>query len=181
MSRIGKKPVAVPAGVKVNIGSNEIAVEGPLGKLAWQHRPEIVYRYDENGKVLTVDRKGDGRLARALHGLGRAMVNNMVIGVTKGYEKKLEIVGVGYLATVQKGVLQLRVGFANEVQLPIPQGLTVTCPDQTHIVIKGSDKQAVGQFAAEVRAVRKPEPYKGKGVRYEGEVVRRKAGKAVTK
>jgi large subunit ribosomal protein L6 len=181
MSRIGKKPVAVPAGVKVNIGANQIAVEGPLGKLAWDHRPEIVYAYNEGAKEIVVDRKGDGRLARALHGLGRAMLNNMVTGVTKGYEKKLEIVGVGYLAALQKGVLQLRVGFANEIQMPIPQGLTVTCPDQTHIVIKGSDKQLVGQFAADVRAVRKPEPYKGKGVRYEGEVVRRKAGKAVSK
>jgi len=101
--------------------------------------------------------------------------------VSKGYEKKLEIVGVGYLAAVQDNELQLRVGFANEVHLPIPEGLTVTCPDQTHIVVKGSDKQLVGQFAAEARAVRKPEPYKGKGVRYEGELVRRKAGKAMTK
>jgi large subunit ribosomal protein L6 len=105
----------------------------------------------------------------------------MVEGVTKGYEKKLEIVGVGYLASIQKNELQLRVGFANEVHLPIPAGLNVTCPDQTHILIKGVDKQAVGQFAAEVRAVRKPEPYKGKGIRYDGEQVRRKAGKAVTK
>ena len=171
----------MPAGVKVNIGENQIAVEGPLGKLQWEHRPEIIYTYDEAAKQLNVARSGDGHLARALHGLGRAMLNNMVTGVTKGYEKKLEIVGVGYLAAVQKGILQLRVGFANEVHLPIPAGLTVTCPDQTHIVIKGSDKQLVGQFAADVRAVRKPEPYKGKGVRYEGEVVRRKAGKAVTK
>jgi large subunit ribosomal protein L6 len=105
----------------------------------------------------------------------------MVVGVTKGYEKKLEIVGVGYLAAVQGSTLQLRVGFANEVHLSIPKGLNVTCPDQTHVVVKGSDKQMVGQFAAEVRAVRKPEPYKGKGVRYDGEVVRRKAGKAMTK
>jgi large subunit ribosomal protein L6 len=105
----------------------------------------------------------------------------MVEGVTKGYEKKLEIVGVGYLAAVQKNVLQLRVGFANELQVPIPANLTVTCPDQTHVTIKGIDKQAVGQFAAEVRAMRKPEPYKGKGIRYENEHVRRKAGKAVTK
>jgi large subunit ribosomal protein L6 len=101
--------------------------------------------------------------------------------VSKGYEKKLEIVGVGYLAALQKNVLQLRVGFANELQVPIPAGLTVTCPDQTHISIKGIDKQLVGQFAAEVRALRKPEPYKGKGIRYEAEQVRRKAGKAVTK
>jgi large subunit ribosomal protein L6 len=105
----------------------------------------------------------------------------MIVGVTKGYEKKLEVVGVGYLAAIQKGQIQLRVGFANEVHLPIPQGLTVTCPDQTHIVIKGADKQMVGQFAAEIRAVRKPEPYKGKGIRYDNEVVRRKAGKAMTK
>jgi large subunit ribosomal protein L6 len=179
MSRIGKKPVPVPAGVKVNIGTNRIDVEGPLGKLEWEHRPEIVYAYNEGTKEITVDRKGDTRIARALHGLGRAMLNNMVTGVTKGYEKKLEIVGVGYLAALLKNTLQLRVGFANEIQLPIPQGLTVIVPDQTHVVIKGSDKQKVGQFAAEVRAVRKPEPYKGKGVRYEGVVVRRKAGKAV--
>ena len=181
MSRIGKKPVTVPAGVKVNIGANQIGVEGPLGKLHWEHRPEIVYKYDEAAKEITVDRKGDGRLARALHGLGRAIVNNMVTGVTKGFEKKLEIVGVGYLAALQKNVLQLRVGFANEIHMPVPAGLTVTCPDQTHVVIKGADKQLVGQFAAEVRSARKPEPYKGKGVRYDGEVVRRKAGKAVSK
>ena len=121
------------------------------------------------------------RGSRALHGLTRAMIQNMVEGVTKGYEKKLEIVGVGYLAAVQGGNLQLRVGFANEVHLKIPAGLKVTCPDQTHIVIKGVDKQLVGQFAAEARGVRKPEPYKGKGIRYDGEQVRRKAGKAVTK
>ncbi len=126
-------------------------------------------------------RSSETRQARALHGLSRAVLQNMVVGVTKGYERKLEIVGVGYLAAIQKGVLQLRVGFANEIQKPIPAGLTVTCPDQTHVVIKGSDKQLVGQFAAEVRSVRKPEPYKGKGVRYDGEVVRRKAGKAMSK
>jgi large subunit ribosomal protein L6 len=181
MSRIGKKPVPVPANVKINIGTDAIEVEGPLGKLSWQHRPELTFKYDAGTKELTVDRNGDSRLARALHGLGRALANNMVVGVSKGYEKKLEIVGVGYIAAVQNGTLQLRVGFANEIQLPIPTGLTVTCPDQTHVVVKGTDKQAVGQFAAEVRAVRKPEPYKGKGVRYEGEVVRRKAGKAVSK
>jgi large subunit ribosomal protein L6 len=132
-------------------------------------------------KRLVVNRKGETRQAKAVHGLTRALVRNMVEGVTKGYEKKLEIVGVGYIASIQKNELQLRVGFANEVHLPIPTGLNVTCPDQTHILIKGIDKQAVGQFAAEVRAVRKPEPYKGKGIRYDGEQVRRKAGKAVTK
>ncbi|MBI3840219.1 MAG: 50S ribosomal protein L6 [Planctomycetia bacterium] len=181
MSRIGKQPVAVPAGVKVGVAGNQISIEGPLGKLSWGLRPEVTATFDEAKKQVTVARHADTRQARALHGLSRAIIANMVHGVTKGYEKKLEIVGVGYLAAVQKGQLQLRVGFANEVHLPIPAGLTVTCPDQTHIVIKGSDKQMVGQFAAEARAVRKPEPYKGKGVRYDGEVVRRKAGKAMTK
>jgi large subunit ribosomal protein L6 len=181
MSRIGKQPVAVPPGVKIGVSGQQISVEGPLGKLSWDLRPEIKATYDEAKKQVQVTRAGDHPQARALHGLSRAVIQNMVHGVTKGYEKKLEIVGVGYLAAVQKGVLQLRVGFANEVHLPIPAGLNVTCPDQTHIVVKGSDKQMVGQFAAEVRSVRKPEPYKGKGVRYDGEVVRRKAGKAMTK
>ena len=181
MSRIGKQPVAVPAGVKIGVADNDISVEGPLGKLTWGMRPEISARYDETAKQVLVTRSGDTRQAKALHGLSRAVIQNMVVGVTKGYEKKLEIVGVGYLASVQKGKLQLRVGFANEIHLPIPTGLTVTCPDQTHVVVKGTDKQQVGQFAAEVRSVRKPEPYKGKGVRYDGEVVRRKAGKAMTK
>jgi len=181
MSRIGKQPVVVPSGVKVGVSGKEVSVEGPLGKLSWSLRPEISAKYDEDKKQVVVARDGDTRLARALHGLSRAMIQNMVVGVSKGYEKKLEIVGVGYLAAVQGSELQLRVGYANEVHLPIPQGLTVTCPDQTHIVVKGSDKQMVGQFAAEVRAVRKPEPYKGKGVRYDGEQVRRKAGKAMAK
>jgi large subunit ribosomal protein L6 len=181
MSRIGKQPIAVPAGVKIGLAGKEVSVEGPLGKLVWGLRPEISVAHDEENKQLVVSRNSDARLARALHGLSRAMIQNMVEGVTKGFEKKLEIVGVGYLAAIQKNMLQLRVGYANEVQLPIPEGLKVTCPDQTHVVVKGSDKQMVGQFAAEVRAVRKPEPYKGKGVRYDGEAVRRKAGKAITK
>jgi large subunit ribosomal protein L6 len=181
MSRIGNKPVAIPGGVKVAVSGHDITVEGKLGKLAWSCRPEIALTHDEAAKSIRVERKGDSRLARSLHGLTRAMIQNMVVGVSQGYEKKLEIVGVGYLAAIDKNVLQLRVGFANEVHRPIPSGLTVKCPDQTHIVITGPDKQMVGQFAAEVRAVRKPEPYKGKGIRYDGEVVRRKAGKAVTK
>jgi large subunit ribosomal protein L6 len=181
MSRIGKQPVAVPAGVKIGVAGQEISVEGPLGKLSRQLRGEVSAAYDEANKQVVVTRRDDSRQSKALHGLSRALIQNMVHGVTKGYEKKLEIVGVGYLAAVQKGELQLRVGYANEVHLPIPTGLTVTCPDQTHVLIKGSDKQLVGQFAAEVRAVRKPEPYKGKGIRYDGEVVRRKAGKAMTK
>jgi large subunit ribosomal protein L6 len=181
MSRIGKQPVVVPGGVKVGVADGSVSVEGPLGKLQWAFHPDVSVLFDETTKQVRVSREGDSRQARALHGLSRALIQNMVVGVTKGYEKKLEVVGVGYLAAIQKGVLQLRVGFANEIQMPIPAALTVTCPDQTHIVIKGTDKQLVGQFAAEIRSTRKPEPYKGKGIRYDGEVVRRKAGKAMTK
>jgi large subunit ribosomal protein L6 len=158
-----------------------VAVEGPKGKLEQRFPAQVSVKYDESGKKVVVERHGETREDKAMHGLVRALVRNMVVGVTQGYEKKLEIVGVGYLAAIQKNTLQLRVGFANELQVPIPTNLKVTCPDQTHVLIQGADKQAVGQFAAEVRALRKPEPYKGKGIRYDGEQVRRKAGKAVTK
>ena len=181
MSRIGKNPVPIPKGVKASLSAGALVVEGPLGKLQQPLHPAVKVAVDDAAGQIVVTRDGDGRTARAVHGLTRALAANMVEGVTKGYEKKLEIVGVGYLAAVQKNVLQLRVGFANELQVPIPANLTVICPDQTHVSIKGIDKQAVGQFAAEVRALRKPEPYKGKGIRYENEHVRRKAGKAVTK
>jgi len=181
MSRIGKAPVQIPKGVKVAVNAGSLSVEGPLGKLEHHVHPAVAIAVDPAAATLSVTRSSDNRTARSLHGLTRALVANMVEGVSKGYEKKLEIVGVGYLAAIQKNVLQLRVGFANELQVPIPPGLTVACPDQTHISIKGIDKQLVGQFAAEVRALRKPEPYKGKGIRYEAEQVRRKAGKAVTK
>jgi large subunit ribosomal protein L6 len=181
MSRIGKIPVALPAGVKVAIADNTVAVEGPKGKLEQRFPTQVTVQIDEAAKQVVVNRHGETRQHKAMHGLVRALIRNMVVGVSRGYEKKLEIVGVGYLAAVQKDVLQLRVGYANELQVPIPGNLKVTCPDQTHVVIQGADKQAVGQFAAEVRALRKPEPYKGKGIRYDGEQVRRKAGKAVTK
>jgi len=181
MSRIGKNPVPVPKGVKASVSGGSLVVEGPLGKLEHRLHPAVRVQVDDTPARIVVTRDGESRSARALHGLTRALAANMVEGVTKGYEKRLEIVGVGYLAAVQKNVLQLRVGFANELQVPIPANITVTCPDQTHVSIKGIDKQAVGQFAAEVRALRKPEPYKGKGIRYENEHVRRKAGKAVTK
>lgn len=180
MSRIGKKPVAIVDGVKVSVADREISVEGKLGKLVWTHRPEVQVKVDEDAKEVVVTRTGDEREDRALHGLTRSLIQNMVLGVSEGYEKRLEIQGVGYLAAIAGDVLQLRVGFANEIHKKIPAGLDVTCPDQTHVVIKGVDKQKVGQFAAEVRAVRKPEPYKGKGIRYEGEQVRRKAGKTAT-
>lgn len=181
MSRIGKAPVQIPKGVKVAVQTGSLTVEGPLGKLEHKVHPAIDVAVDPVASILAVTRSNDDRTSRSLHGLTRALVANMVEGVSKGFEKKLEIVGVGYLAAIQKNVLQLRVGFANELQVPIPAGLTVVCADQTHISIKGIDKQLVGQFAAEVRSKRKPEPYKGKGIRYEAEQVRRKAGKAVTK
>jgi len=180
MSRIGKKPVPILDGVSVSVQGRTVLVEGPKGKLQWEHRPEVTVRLDESGRNVVVERLQENRESRAFHGLTRALVNNMILGVKNGYEKRLEIVGVGYLAAVQGKTLQLRVGFANELQKEIPPGLQVTCPDQTHIVVRGCDKQQVGEFAAEVRALRKPEPYKGKGVRYQGEHVKIKPGKAAT-
>ena len=180
MSRIGKQPITVPAGVKVAIDGQQVLIEGKLGKLSRQVRPEIDVAYDEEAKSIVVTRHDEDRQTRAYHGLTRSLLNNMVIGVTEGYEKKLEIVGVGYLASVQGNQLQLRVGYANEIHKDIPTGLEVICPDQTHVVVKGCDKQQVGQFAAEIRAARKPEPYKGKGIRYDGEYVKIKPGKAAT-
>lgn len=181
MSRIGKKPLAVPGNVKIGLADRTVSVEGPLGKLEWEHRPEVAVAYDDDNRSMLVTRFNDNRQSRALHGLTRSLLENMIVGVTQGYERRLEIVGVGYLAAVQKGVLQLRVGLANELQVPIPEGLTVTCPDQQHVLIKGIDKQKVTHFAASVRSLRKPEPYKGKGIRYDGEQVRRKQGKATVK
>ncbi len=180
MSRVGKKPIPVLDGVKVSVDGNLVNVEGPKGKLSFAHREEVTVKVSDDGKSVDVTRNDEERASRAFHGLTRALVNNMVIGVKTGYEKKLEVIGVGYLAAIKGKVLQLRVGFANELQVPIPEGLEVTCPDQTHINVKGCNKQAVGQFAAYVRALRKPEPYKGKGVRYVGEVVKLKPGKSAT-
>lgn len=180
MSRIGLKPIAVPNNVKVEVTGRKVSVEGPLGKLELEHRPEIEVRWDDAAKQLLVARRSDERMARSLHGLTRAMINNMVQGVVTGYEKRLEIVGVGYLGSLKGDILSLRLGYANEVHKKVPKGLQVTCPDQTHIVIKGCDKQLVGEFAAEVRSLRKPEPYKGKGVRYQGEHIKLKPGKAAT-
>ena len=181
MSRIGKKPVLVPEKVEVHLAGRKVGIEGPLGKLEWEHCAEIDVAYDEKTGQVNVSRHNDQHQSRALHGLTRALIQNMVVGVTEGYEKRLEIHGVGYLGAVQNQQLQLRVGLANELQVPIPDGLDVSCPDQQHILIRGIDKQKVGQFAAEVRALRKPEPYKGKGIRYMGEQIRRKQGKAMVK
>ncbi len=179
MSRIGRKPVPVPATVKVSLADSTIHVEGPKGKLSWTFRPEMDVRFDPSAKQVVVHRKNEERQTRALHGLTRSLIANMVEGVTNGYTKKLEIVGVGYQAQLKKAnTVALQVGYANQIVLEAPPGVSVTVPDATHITISGADKQAVGQFAAVVRKVRPPEPYKGKGIRYEGEVVRRKAGKA---
>ncbi|MEJ7637023.1 MAG: 50S ribosomal protein L6 [Singulisphaera sp.] len=179
MSRIGRKPVPMPANVKVSVADSTIQVEGPKGKLTFHYRSEIGVKVDEAGRQVLVSRGDDERQSRALHGLTRSLIANMVEGVTSGYTKKLEIVGVGYQAQLKAAnTVALQVGFANQIVLQAPPGVSVVVPDATHITISGTDKQAVGQFAAVVRKVRPPEPYKGKGIRYEGEVVRRKAGKA---
>ncbi len=176
MSRIGKKPVPIIDGVKVSVAGNVINVEGPKGKLSYQHRPEVDVEVADN--EVTVTRKRDNSESRAYHGLTRSLINNMISGVKEGYEKKLELQGVGYVCQIKGNTLNLRVGLANELVKEIPADLEVTCPDQTHIDVKGCDKQKVGQFAAEVRALRKPEPYKGKGIRYVGEQVKIKPGKS---
>jgi large subunit ribosomal protein L6 len=176
MSRIGKQPVAIPAGVKVAVANGTVKVEGPKGKLEFAYHPNMKVAAD--GTQLTVERPDDDRQNRALHGLTRALINNMVVGVTKGYEKKLKVEGVGFQAAAKGKGVELTVGYANRIYHEPPAGVTVAVPDPTTIVITGADKQVVGQFAADVRASRKPEPYKGKGVRYDGEVVRRKEGKS---
>ncbi len=176
MSRIGKQPVVFPVGVKLSIADRHIKVEGPKGNLEFTHHPSMIVKSD--GKQLTVERPDDARQNRALHGLTRALINNMVVGVTTGYTKKLKIEGVGYQAASKGKAVELTVGFANRVLLNPPDGVTVAVPDPTTIVVSGADKQKVGQFAAEIRASKPPEPYKGKGVRYENEVVRRKEGKS---
>lgn len=181
MSRIGQKPVAIVDGAKVSVNGRVVEIEGPKGKLSYEHRPEVAVSVAEDGNNVVVKRGGNERASREFHGLTRALIANMIEGVTKGYEKRLEIVGVGYLAAIQGDTLQLRVGYANELHQKIPKDLSVTCPDQTHIVVQGCDKQKVGQFAAEVRSLRKPEPYKGKGIRYQGEQVKIKPGKSATK
>lgn len=181
MSRIGNKPIPVPSDVKIAVTDGVVSVQGPKGTLQFEPRSEVSVKLDESGKNLIVARESDERQPKALHGLTRALINNMVVGVTTGYEKKLEIVGVGYVATLKGDTLSLRVGYANEIVRKVPKDLKVTVPDQTHIVIQGCDKQMVGQFAAEVRSARKPEPYKGKGVRYQGEHIKLKPGKAASK
>ena len=178
MSRIGKQPVVVPGGVKVRVADGKVNVEGPKGKLELAYHRNMKVEYDESGKAVRVSRPDDERQNRALHGLTRSLVANMVTGVVKGYEKRLKIEGIGYQARKDKTGIVLTVGYANAITMIPPEGVTVELADPTTIIIRGADKQKVGQFAAEVRAVRKPEPYKGKGIRYENEQVRRKEGKS---
>jgi large subunit ribosomal protein L6 len=180
MSRIGKQPVAVPAGVKVRVADGKVFVEGPRGKLEMPYHRHMKVEYDESGQAVKVTRPDDERENRALHGLTRSLIANMVQGVTKGYEKRLVIEGIGYQARMDKKAIVLTVGYANAIELKPPEGVTVELTDPTNIVVKGADKQKVGQFAAEVRSARPPEPYKGKGIRYSDEVVRRKEGKSFT-
>ena len=176
MSRIGRKPVPVPNGVTVTVNGPAITVKGPKGELSRKLHPDMQVKV-ENGTV-TVDRPSDEDRHRALHGLTRSLIANMVEGVTQGYKKQLEITGVGYKAEVKPFGLQLALGFSHPVEYRAPAGIKLTAPQPTAVVIEGADKEKVGQVAAEIRALRKPEPYKGKGVKYQGEQVRRKAGKA---
>ena len=176
MSRIGKRPVTVPNGVTVTIDGSKISVKGPKGELSRALHPEMRVAV-ENGTV-TVTRPSDEQEHRALHGLTRSLIANMVEGVTQGFRKQLEITGVGYKAEVRPYGLQLALGFSHPVEYRAPAGIKLTAPQPTAGVIEGADKEKVGQVAAEIRSLRKPEPYKGKGVRYQGEQIRRKAGKA---
>ena len=176
MSRIGRLPVRIPDGVNVNFGSGEVSVKGPRGQLA-QRLPDVVAVNVEGGEV-RLTRADDKKATRALHGLARALVNNMVTGVSQGFAKELVIVGVGYRAEVKSGKLVLAVGFSHLVELEVPQDIVVSVEQNTRVRVEGIDKQRVGQFAADVRKIRPPEPYKGKGIRYADEHVRRKVGKA---
>ena len=175
MSRIGKQPIEIPAGVSIALSPGRVMVNGPLGELT-QQVPTRMKVEQENGSVV-VTRPSERVADRVLHGLTRSLIANMVEGVTNGFQKRLEIQGVGYRAALRGTDLELNVGYSHSVVLKAPQGITFEVPTPTEVIVKGIDKQQVGQTAAEVRKVRPPEPYKGKGIRYEGEYVRRKVGK----
>jgi large subunit ribosomal protein L6 len=180
MSRIGKQPVVVPSGVKVKQTADGdgvlVSVEGPKGKLSFPFRKGVEFAVD--GDAVRISRSGDATFERAYHGTARALIANMVQGVSQGFEKTLDIEGVGYNAKLEKKNVVLQIGFCHPVIMAVPDGLTVETPKPTQIIVRGPDKQAVGEFAAQVRKIRPPEPYKGKGIRYSGEKIIRKAGKA---
>ncbi|MDP4092449.1 MAG: 50S ribosomal protein L6 [Bacillota bacterium] len=179
MSRIGKLPIAIPKGVEVKQENNTMTVKGPKGTLTKDLHKDMIIKIENN--VITVERPSDEKFHKSLHGLTRTLVNNMVEGVTKGYEKSLEIVGVGYRAQKQGKKLVLTLGYSHPVEMEEPAGITIDVPAPNKVVVKGIDKQAVGEFAAKIRTKREPEVYKGKGVRYENEVVKLKEGKAGAK
>ena len=176
MSRIGRTPIELPGGVEVKVSGDIVTVKGPKGSLTQDIQPSM--SVDVEDGTLTVSRANDERQVRALHGLTRSLINNMVIGVTEGYSKELTAVGVGYRAALKGNHLELQVGFSHPVSIEAPDGISFDVPEPTKIIVSGIDKQMVGQVAANIRAVRPPEPYKGKGIRYSDEHVRRKAGKA---
>ncbi|WP_018663946.1 50S ribosomal protein L6 [Heyndrickxia acidiproducens] len=175
MSRIGKKPVEIPAGVTVTINENTVTVKGPKGELSRSFSPDMAIKIEDN--IINVTRPSDSKIHRALHGTTRALLANMIDGVSKGFEKSLELVGVGYRAQKQGKKLVLNVGYSHPVEFEPEEGLEVEVPSNTKVVVKGMSKERVGALAANIRDVRPPEPYKGKGIRYEGEYVRRKEGK----
>lgn len=177
MSRIGRKPVQIPSGVKVAVAEGEVRVEGPKGKLQFRYHPRMNVKMQEN--VLVVERPTNIRTDRSLHGLTRSLLQNMVRGVTEGYTKELEIEGVGYKGAVSGRKLTLSLGYSHPIEYMIPEGIEVKCPKPTQVVVSGVDRQKVGQVAAEIRGFHEPEPYKGKGVHYVGEVIRRKQGKTM--
>ena len=179
MSRIGKQPVTIPSGVTVQVGGDRsVVVKGPKGSLNLSLRPEIEVKVEGAEATVELNGVGSPRQSRAFHGLTRALLNNMVLGVSNGFEKTLKIEGVGWNANGQNNKIVLNIGFCHPVTLDMPAGVSVETPNPTTILLKGSDKQALGHIAAVIRKVRPPEPYKGKGIRYEGEYVRRKAGKS---
>ena len=177
MSRIGRMPITVPAGVDVTIGENNVVtVKGPKGTLTQAMRPEMIIKHE--GNVITVDRPSEDKLHKSLHGLTRSLVHDMVVGVTEGFKKELEINGVGYRASKEGNKLVMNLGYSHQVIMEEQENIKIDCPTPNKIVISGPDKQKVGQFAAEVREKRPPEPYKGKGIKYATETIRRKEGKA---
>lgn len=175
MSRIGKKPVAIPSGVTVSLNGADLTVKGPKGEMAMSFVPEVTVEQAED--TIAITPANDTKRARSMWGMQRTMVSNMFEGVTDGFSRKLEINGVGYRAQMKGSALNLQLGFSHDVDFPVPEGIKIETPDQTTIVISGIDKQKVGETAAKIREYRKPEPYKGKGIKYEGEYIFRKEGK----
>lgn len=176
MSRVGKLPVVLPQGVKVSVSSNTFTVEGPKGKLTQDYIPEVDIKIE--GQQALVTRKNDSKQARSFHGLYRNLLNNMVVGVSQGYNKALQINGVGYRAELKGKSLLLNLGYSTQMEYMVPQGITIQVENQTRIVVSGIDKAQVGQVSSEIRSIRPPEPYKGKGIKYETETIRRKVGKS---